>query len=350
MLFEWWKFLVKEIEIDKENCLRKYNYLNCKDCLTVCSKEAITLNSDDVAINKEKCTLCGLCRTMCPVGAIKYDYKPYGFTKGEDFFYLCEASVQKGYSSCLGWLDIGQILSAFSKEQINRVVLSPGDCQQCFSEVIGELEKKVNTCSEILSHFRKDKKIVIEALSKNSFDRQEILNFFKDKVFYNLKNEVLSPILERFNYKNKRQLLVALKSLGEIEDEWVESCLLPWGELEIDSNKCDFCGTCFKLCPSGSLFLKEENESSYIFQKPSECSKCNLCVEVCDKNALSFLPKNNLKEFIEEKEKLLVSRVKKECLGCNSSFIDSLENEICINCRNNKILGEDIKELMGSIC
>ena len=233
---------LKEIEIDKENCLRKYNYLNCKDCLIVCSKEAITLNSDDIAINKEKCSLCGLCRTMCPVGAIKYDYNPYGFIKGEDFFYLCEASVQKGYSSCLGWLDIGQILSAFSKEQINRVVLSPGDCQQCFPEVIGELEKKVNTCSEILSHFRKDKKIVIEALSKNSFDRQEILNFFKDKGGDNLKNEVLSPILERFNYKNKRQLLVALKSLGEIEDEWVESCLLPWGELEIDSNKCDFCG------------------------------------------------------------------------------------------------------------
>lgn len=349
MVFEWWKFLVKEIEIDKENCLRKYNSLNCKDCVKVCSREAITLNSDDISINKEKCTFCGLCRAECPTGVIKYDYNPYGFIKGKDFFYLCEASVQKGYSSCLGWLDISQILSVFSKEQIKRVVLSPGDCQQCFPEVMGKLEKKVDICRVLLSHFYEDKEIIIEKLSKNSFNRQEILNFFKDKVFYSVKNQFFTPFLERFNYKNERDLLIALKSLGEIKDEWVESYLLPWGELEIDSKKCDFCGTCFKLCPSGSLFSKEEYDSLSIFQKPSECSKCKLCIEVCDKNAIYFLPKNNLKQFIEEKEKLLVKRENKKCLCCNSSFVDSFESKICINCRNNEILKRDIKELMNFV-
>lgn len=51
--------------IKKEECL------GCAACVGVCQKVAIGIEGNRAVNNKELCNLCGLCKEICPVGAIE---------------------------------------------------------------------------------------------------------------------------------------------------------------------------------------------------------------------------------------------------------------------------------------
>lgn len=54
----------KQCAIDSENCI------NCKKCIRELGCPAITVNEGKVVIEPSLCTGCGICKSVCPVGAI----------------------------------------------------------------------------------------------------------------------------------------------------------------------------------------------------------------------------------------------------------------------------------------
>ena len=54
--------------------------------------------------------------------------------------------------------------------------------------------------------------------------------------------------------------------------------------LSIDDTKCDYCLECTGVCPSGALRYDKcfEHDSS-------ECMNCEVCMDVCEVNALSIM-------------------------------------------------------------
>ena len=57
------------------------------------------------------------------------------------------------------------------------------------------------------------------------------------------------------------------------------------GTIEIDQERCKGCGYCIAECPTGSIVLDEQfNSSGYfvaIFAHPEECTGCAICAHVC---------------------------------------------------------------------
>lgn len=51
--------------------------IGCMKCVETCREDAVTVNNNQVAIDKEKCVHCGLCAKVCPVGSIKAAEKKY---------------------------------------------------------------------------------------------------------------------------------------------------------------------------------------------------------------------------------------------------------------------------------
>jgi len=48
-------------------------------------------------------------------------------------------------------------------------------------------------------------------------------------------------------------------------------------KITIDSEKCDFCGTCVAVCASDAIELKE----STVIIDEDACILCESCVEIC---------------------------------------------------------------------
>ena len=51
--------------------------IGARDCVAVCPVSALALSSDGVAIDRNRCTLCGECETACPANALEIIGKPY---------------------------------------------------------------------------------------------------------------------------------------------------------------------------------------------------------------------------------------------------------------------------------
>lgn len=52
--------------------------IGAQDCIEVCPEDALTLTSEGIVTDSEKCTLCGLCAEACPSKAIEMSGKLYG--------------------------------------------------------------------------------------------------------------------------------------------------------------------------------------------------------------------------------------------------------------------------------
>jgi len=50
--------------VDREKCL------SCGGCISVCSQDAINMQSTKAYVINEKCINCGICIQTCPIGAI----------------------------------------------------------------------------------------------------------------------------------------------------------------------------------------------------------------------------------------------------------------------------------------
>lgn len=66
--------LKKQIMVNHQNCI------NCKNCIKVCQKEAITYNQK-VIVDFNKCTLCGKCIRECPSGSLVINGKDYSLSE-----------------------------------------------------------------------------------------------------------------------------------------------------------------------------------------------------------------------------------------------------------------------------
>lgn len=51
--------------------------IGAQDCINICPEDALTLTSDGIITDGEKCTLCGLCADACPTKAIEMSGKMY---------------------------------------------------------------------------------------------------------------------------------------------------------------------------------------------------------------------------------------------------------------------------------
>ncbi len=83
-----------------------------------------------------------------------------------------------------------------------------------------------------------------------------------------LKNLVTGPVTERYPFVPKVYPQGAR------------------GSVNIDIDKCIFCGLCQRKCPTSAILVAKESKSWEIDRL--RCISCNYCVEVCPKKCLAL--------------------------------------------------------------
>ncbi len=62
------------------------------------------------------------------------------------------------------------------------------------------------------------------------------------------------------------------------------------GRLQIEINRCIFCGICQKRCPASALTVVREPKSWTL--DPYRCIVCGYCVEACPRKCLAMNPEH----------------------------------------------------------
>jgi formate hydrogenlyase subunit 6/NADH:ubiquinone oxidoreductase subunit I len=57
------------------------------------------------------------------------------------------------------------------------------------------------------------------------------------------------------------------------------------GQLDIDPNKCVYCGICVKCCPANAIVVTRKPDKSWTLD-PYKCIVCGYCIEKCPKKCL----------------------------------------------------------------
>jgi len=72
------------------------------------------------------------------------------------------------------------------------------------------------------------------------------------------------------------------------------------GQIKFDQTKCDHCGDCQRLCPSGAIEIDEANNK--LTYDPFRCIYCWVCVEHCLQKAISAEEQYHAPAYTKTKE------------------------------------------------
>jgi len=339
------------IDIDKSKCVQlRSKRASCKDCISACPSSAINISNNEVDIDSEKCSECGICCKVCKTGVFKFkNLSETGFyddlsgqSEKQGHVVLscskCKAAKEENTLTvpCLGWVDASVILWSVASGA-KEIYLQYNDCKTCnvgcgfdaitseiagIQKLLGSYVEENNIKFTILNRTPLPACDTVQTPSEDEvLTRRGLFGYFhkrtKASIFHAVNfisetqqthNSARADIIKKtIEIPVKKQMLThsigklfPLLSKAESIAEYKNI-----GILSIDVSKCNLCGVCYKLCPTRALKeISEENAEGYLKKvgicfNSKGCVKCNLCVELCTAGAVSYRTNVTLSEYID---------------------------------------------------
>ncbi|MFN7253233.1 MAG: DUF362 domain-containing protein [Anaerobacillus sp.] len=343
---------IDKIEVVPNKCLKvRAVTSSCSGCVDVCPVSSIQIEVDSIEISSN-CINCGICTSVCPTNALKWNHPPLIqlFNKivrlseeGQAVYIACSSSINSDCKAnvvevpCLGmlpqelWMSIGMNTSQL------RIIYDSKHCRGCinstgeevFLKQLKSAESNINKVFHMTSSFdylnskneeienhnrRRFLSFLLEEVKEtNTITVKEVLEvstplspFDKFNRYHTVLSdleevaeevsEMKNTLVDRFLddtviHTDKRAFLFAeFKRYPELQEKL--AFLIP----NID-NSCTRCGACAFLCPTDALVMDGEN----IILATNKCVSCGLCEEICYEKHIHM----NLKKGLFFKEKFV---------------------------------------------
>jgi len=329
-------------EIDADACVHaQAETADCSACVEACPKGAWILDEDILGLDTEACDGCGLCVPQCPTGALHISMpwvvRPLGGNLVALF--ACERSgvtVQEGVLPCVHALGLRQLLLLYSAG-IHYLLLSKGDCRTCDRCAGGRLDSRLDRLAMALTERHHPPMKALERSSSvwtkmyrseeviprgTRLGRREFLRHGTTR----LRDQMV--VLDPLNHPESRTLPPG-ELLPDAEDRALH---WPWVPV-IDTQACDGCDACIRLCPTDALSLRtgENEEPGCYHLEPAACTGCGICISTCEQKAVSV---HSWKVPVNDR----IALVQNTCKACGNRFHLPDENphageELCPICR-----------------
>ena len=318
----------------------------CNACIEICSTQAIASDGDYVKVDPHLCMGCGACATVCPSGAMGYQfprvadrgaqvkqllsaYRHAGgkdaaivFHNGADGRNLLAAAASSGcglparalpleswHVAAIG-LDLLLPAIAFGASQV--VVLSAGSEDP---EYVRALREQMAIGEAVLSGLGYDGAhfTVIEAAAPQAMQRH----------FAALAPAAGVAVPATFLLGNDKRTAIefAVEHLLKHAPRPVDEIALPegaaFGEILVDRAKCTMCMACVGSCPESALMDGVDLPLLKFLER--NCVQCGLCEATCPEDAIGMSPRLLLTPAVRE-ARVLNETQPFHCVSCNKPF------------------------------
>jgi ferredoxin len=320
----------------------------CTACIDICSTEAISSDGDHVKVDPHLCMGCGACATVCPSGAMGYQYPRVAdrgaqlkqlisayrhaggadacivFHNGYDGRGLLAAAatatageglparalpVETWHVAAIG-LDL--LLPAIAFGASNVVVLTAGSEDR---EYVAALRAQMAIGQAILTqlgypgtHFA-----LIEAADPGELARG----------FAALAPAAGVGAPGTFLLGNDKRTAIefAVEHLVKHAPRKVDEIALPqgspFGQVLVDKAKCTMCLACVGSCPESALMDGVDVPLLKFLER--NCVQCGLCESTCPEDAITLAPRLLLTPAVRE-ARVLNETQPFHCIRCNKPF------------------------------
>ena len=341
--FEKPKFFAYKEKICAHSRSRKSG---CNLCIEICSTRAISADGDHVKVDAHLCMGCGACATVCPSGAMSYQY-PRVADRGAQFKTLLAAfKAASGENPCLLFHDglagrallaqaamqgrglppnvipietwhiastgIDLLMGAVCFGATHIAMLSTGteapQYARALTEQMGYAQTILNALGYRGSHF--------SLLTAESPDEL-------DTALSGIQPAIAPVKMAAFNLANDKRTTLEfifehlLKHAPEPALEIALPVGAPFGRVNVDTGKCTLCMACTGACPESALMDSPDTPRLRFVEK--NCVQCGLCENTCPENAISLTPRLLLTPQWKQ-EVVLAESEPFHCISCGKSL------------------------------
>lgn len=323
---------------------QRYGIKGCRACLDVCPAEAISSDNDRIVVNPYLCQGCGTCMLTCPSGALSpnpelpptplqrlrvvltdiledaydpcillYDHhlddEQLKVIKGELPDWIIPVRLQE-----LGTAGIETWLAALAWGA-GSVILMTGKTH--VQHTVEQLRRQLDHARRMLVGMGYDAQRLrlIEGMEESSLEQA-----FSDITRY--------PSLGAadFNASNNKRntiekaLVHLIRAASHIQDKVELASGAPFGELDIDQQKCTLCMGCVKVCPTTAVRSAGDVAQPKLGFVHTLCLQCGLCVAACPEQAIERIPRLLFDLQARETPRILVESPPFHCTSCGTPF------------------------------
>lgn len=295
-------------KVDPRLCLTVRNkHISCDRCVESCVSGCINVAEDTLAVNPKKCIGCGTCVTACPTEAIQIE------TPSDEDIAREMTAVMKHNAgtvviacanmlervkgkldpetvvkvACLGRIDESALLSVCA-QGATRIILVSDDCETCaycasaplmqaVAESTQQLLRAWNVPCTVKRQTKFPKLCALVGQEQYDYQRREFLESLRSSGKANgehlasyaigkslgAQTETIvhehvteDGILPQRQSTRRAKLMQTLKELGTPENVMIDTRL--FGQIQIDTAKCNGCQMCAVFCPSAALVKHKE--------------------------------------------------------------------------------------------
>jgi ferredoxin len=303
----------KYFAYDEKLCAHSRSRLEgCNRCIDVCSTVAISSFGDKVKVEPHLCMGCGACASVCPSGAMRYNYpsvaysgerlklmlatynrqvtqRPTVLIHAESATGSLLADTRQPLSGVIPYAvhDVASIgldlyLYAIAAGASRVLVAAPASEAPQYLQAISEQMQLAETLLHGLGYAGEHYRLVQDGSLDAALEADSVPGLPATVAVFNPFNEKRTTLEFCIDHLAKHAPAVLPESIALPAGA-------PFGEVKVDASSCTLCMSCVSACPVAAL--RDTPGQPMLKFVERNCLQCGLCEATCPEDAIRLQPR-----------------------------------------------------------